>query len=584
MIDPTQSLAFSLSSTPGAYALLLGSGISQAAGIPTGWEITLELVRKLALLNGEEPVDSEEWYKARYGKAPDYAQILDAVAKTPSERQQLLRSYWEANEDERERKLKQPTLAHRRIADLVSMNTIKVIITTNFDRLLEVALADVGIVPTVISTVDQIQGAMPLIHCRCCIVKVHGDYLDTRILNTPQELASYEPELNRLLDRIFDEFGVIVCGWSAEWDVALRAAITRAPSRRFAFYWAARGKLGGTASTLCTHRAGTVVPIENADAFFAGLHASVKSLHEFAKPHPISKEMALANLRQYVSKPTHVLQLEDLVLSEAEKAKKAIENYAFPMKGEVKPDVEGFTYRIEAYQAATETLVAMAALGGYWALPSHTATWGRALEILHEPGDSNGAYRAWLGASNYPSIVLFYALGLAAVSAENFALIAALFSIQTKKDYRESTLVEQLPPACAFDDSHGPAQLLKGYQHCVNAMNNFLHDRLRHLFKRVHPQDKGYDRAFDKFEILVSLAFLWRGKRDANNFWTPPGRWLHHSDNRDVFYLELAKSLSEKKELSPYADKLFGDGWADSFNRLTLLREKAPSRFAQWYL
>ena len=45
---PELSLAFPLYSGPGTYALLLGSGVSRAAGVPTGWAVTLDLVRKLA--------------------------------------------------------------------------------------------------------------------------------------------------------------------------------------------------------------------------------------------------------------------------------------------------------------------------------------------------------------------------------------------------------------------------------------------------------------------------------------------------------------------------------------------------------
>ena len=41
-------LAFSVRSGPGVYAVLLGSGISRAADIPTGWEVTLDLIAKLA--------------------------------------------------------------------------------------------------------------------------------------------------------------------------------------------------------------------------------------------------------------------------------------------------------------------------------------------------------------------------------------------------------------------------------------------------------------------------------------------------------------------------------------------------------
>jgi hypothetical protein len=53
MIDPTTALAFSLfENNKGVYALLVGSELSSAAHIPTGWEITLDLVRRAGLLQG----------------------------------------------------------------------------------------------------------------------------------------------------------------------------------------------------------------------------------------------------------------------------------------------------------------------------------------------------------------------------------------------------------------------------------------------------------------------------------------------------------------------------------------------------
>jgi hypothetical protein len=47
-MEPALRLAFSVSRNKGAYALLLGSGVSRAAEIPTGWDVTLDLIRKVA--------------------------------------------------------------------------------------------------------------------------------------------------------------------------------------------------------------------------------------------------------------------------------------------------------------------------------------------------------------------------------------------------------------------------------------------------------------------------------------------------------------------------------------------------------
>ena len=50
MINPTVRISLALDANKGAYALLLGSGVSAAAGIPTGWQIVSDLVTKVARL------------------------------------------------------------------------------------------------------------------------------------------------------------------------------------------------------------------------------------------------------------------------------------------------------------------------------------------------------------------------------------------------------------------------------------------------------------------------------------------------------------------------------------------------------
>lgn len=63
MNDNINSIAFSIYSNKGIYALLLGSGISRNSGIPTGWEIVLDLIRKLAVLESAdcEP-NPDDWF------------------------------------------------------------------------------------------------------------------------------------------------------------------------------------------------------------------------------------------------------------------------------------------------------------------------------------------------------------------------------------------------------------------------------------------------------------------------------------------------------------------------------------------
>ena len=142
---------------------------------------------------------------------------------------------------------------------------------------------------------------------------MHGDYLDTRIRNTQAELDSYSAEFDRLLDRVFDEFGLVVCGWSAAWDGALREALYRASSRRFTTYWAAHGEIDDEARRLIEHRGAESIPITDADDFFSTTQQHVESLQEFARPHPLSTEAAVASLKRYLSESRHRIRLSDLV-------------------------------------------------------------------------------------------------------------------------------------------------------------------------------------------------------------------------------------------------------------------------------
>ena len=241
MIDPIVRISLALDANKGAYAVLLGSGVSAAAGIPTGWQIVSDLVTKLARLEGADVGDDPvTWYERRYGQDPDYTGLLNAVASSPTERSLLLRSYFEPTDNERLRGLKVPTAAHRMMAQLALSGHVRLFLTTNFDRLLEKALDDVGIVPQVLSTPDSIRGAVPFGQTKCTIVKLNGDYMDTRIKNTPEELGIYDSAVNSLLDRVIDEFGFIVSGWSAEWDAALRGAFARNQSQRYSMFWASR--------------------------------------------------------------------------------------------------------------------------------------------------------------------------------------------------------------------------------------------------------------------------------------------------------------------------------------------------------
>lgn len=577
MIDPIHSLAFTIHANPGVYAVLVGSGLSRAAKIPTGWEITMDLVRKLATVRKEtcEP-DPERWYVDTFDEPADYSKILDEIAKTPAERQQLLRRYWEPNAQEIEDGDKQPTPAHREIAKLAKHGFIKVIITTNFDRLLESALVEQGMTPTVLSSPDQIHGSLPLIHTRCCVFKLHGDYLDTRIRNTASELDKYPEEFDSILDRIFDEFGLIVCGWSAAWDEALRKAIERASSRRFMTYWATKGEPSDQARRLIELRGAQVIQIEDADKFFTAVQQHVQSIEEFSMPHPLSVEAAVMTLKRYISEARHRIRLSDLVDESVGHVIGAISGEVF--SANPRPTSEAITSRVRSYEAACSNLLAMAAVGGYWAEEEHHDVWRRALRRLGSVGSTETSYGIWHGLTLYPATLLLYTLGLGAVERGRLRFLAHLLKTVLREEHRDEKLaVQKLPPFCLPGAIYAQDEmrLLEGMKLRYAPLNDWLLQALWQHVTRVIPDKKHYEVIFDQLEALIALGYLHH--TDEPVAWAPPGAFCYRHENRGRFMKQVEESLSREKTESPYVVcRIFGETVGECGRNMKKLKEFIP--------
>jgi hypothetical protein len=507
LIDPLTALAFSIYENRGVYCLLLGSGVSRPAEIPTGWEITLDLVRRIAALRGvtDEP-DWAAWYKATFGTEPLYSELLDLLASTPDERRSVLHSYIEPNVDDIAAGRRTPTRAHQAIARMVAAGHVRVIITTNFDRLIENALRENGVEPTVITSDDALKGAVPLIHSRCYVVKIHGDYLDTRIRNTDSELGAYTPELNTLLDRIIDEHGLIVCGWSGDWDPALRAAITRAPNRRYPMFWAARGQLSTVAETLVSHRAGKVITIEGADVFFERLESLVSAQAGAQRPNPRSVELLVASAKKFLARPEFRIQLDELIGGELRRIDDETLAGASQPTGAWSNNL--FIAAVARYEAHTEILARIFGVLGRYGTGSE---FHDALDAVTKLGfrEPAGGYNVLTNLRTYPAVLLFYAYGIGLLKAQRFDDLFKLFSrpIHTGRD-QAKTVVSHLLLTRWEGTENDPWKLLPELDKRKTALSDHLHElfegwTIDYLFTKGE-----YTSLFEHFELLGTLAYI----------------------------------------------------------------------------
>ncbi|KAF0191781.1 MAG: hypothetical protein FD165_1504 [Gammaproteobacteria bacterium] len=580
MIDPLLTLSFNVHAQKGTYALLLGSGVSRSASIPTGWEITLNLVSKLAHLH-EEDCEGDEagWYLEKFKKEPDYSELLATIAPTSAAQQQLLKQYFEPSDEEREEGKKLPTVAHKAIAQLVATGHIRVIVTTNFDRLIENALEGEGIAPIVIASPDAAKGAPPLAHSKCTVIKVHGDYLDHRIKNSLEALSKYAPPMNRLLDQIFDEYGLICCGWSADYDLALRKALERSKTRRYPMYWTGRSDPGGQAKKLISLHSADFIKIKDADGFFPTLLEKVGALEEFDRPHPVTTQAAVVTLKRYLSEEKYRIRLRDFLVAEAGQAGSAIDTAFSHMEG-VAPDKHSVGDLMLRLEASCEKLIHIFANGSFFARPSQARSFFDAFHLIIGKAVSTGGYQVWTNIRRYPALLLVYAAGIAAVVSENYSVLHEIASRPSfiKHDDDKSVVAPvRIYTHNVMDRDHA-RKLIEGMAQKYTPVSDYLSRRLRDPLRILIPDDTQYERAFDDFEYLWCLLHVDAEKElGRSDIWTPYGAFIWKHKERDVDWLAMqARNAIGKSDKSwpPLGGGLFGG----SLERLSAVLEEAEPK------
>ena len=385
---------------------------------------------------------------------------------------------------------------------------------------------------------------MPLVHTQCCVFKIHGDYLDSRILNTEQELASYPDEHNQLLDRVFDEFGLIVCGWSGDWDEALRSAILRTTSRRFTTFWAQHGELTDNSRPLIAQRDAQVIPITSADTFFSDLREHVRAIARFGQSDPDSTAIAVARLKEYLPEPRHRIRLSDLVNDTVERLVKHLSVSSFSPDQPRDISTQAATDRIRAYEAASSRLLHLACVGGRWVADEHYALWRRALQRL-DSHRSQGGLVFWLEMERYPQTLLLYSLGLGALQVEELAFLKYVLSTPLRDRHNnDRPAVQTLPPLRLFSSGGRPMRILEGMEQRTFPINDWIHDTLQPITKLVIPDAQQFTLAFDRLEILIALAFAHRGKPFVDG-WMPVGAFQYRFDNRTRVLQEIRDSITD---------------------------------------
>lgn len=579
---------------PGVYAALLGSGVSTGAGVLTGWGVVKELVRRVSAASSPEDEalinlakdDPEAWWE-QHGEGPlGYATLLEMLGRTPAARQGLLADFFEPMDEDREGGIKVPSRAHHAVAQLVKKGLIRVILTTNFDRLMEQALEAAGVSPQIIARPEAVAGMAPLAHADATVIKLHGDYKDLGTRNTPEELSSYPQQWKTLLAQVFDEYGLIISGWSADWDTALVAALDSSPNRRYPLYWDSRSSKGETAQRLLANRQGLILPSAGADELFGGLVASIEALDSLSQP-PLTTAMAVARLKRALPDPVRRIELHDLVMDAANEAAAYIAEQ--PM---VIDELDGDKYQriFESHLEAATPLIHLLVTGVWHDSDGvHEQLWLDALQRLIDAGTFpvSSAIPLLDTARRWPALFAMFAMGTAAVRRNRERLIIRLGTEPSGRPRLGTSepmdAAQLLHPIRLLEKSWVDAMPRWGEGHpgFIYSASHVLKADLRRFFEDLIPLDDDYSAAFHGFEYRLGL--IQEKSESSLSFRALSGEYIGgdqwHRGDDNVPLAELSfREAAARSQQSPWSDFLGGD----NCDQVLINHRKVLKRHRSW--
>jgi hypothetical protein len=237
---------------PQQFAWFIGAGTSAAAGLPTAWDIIWDLKRRYYCREENQDISRQDVQLAAIrtriqaymlsngfpneGDPDEYTTYFEKVFGQNKERQ---RQYLTAILSEDKVTL---SIGNRVLGALLTTGRIRAAFTTNFDTVVERAVAEVAGRSV---SAYHLEGAASASRALSneeypFYCKLHGDFRYDSIRNLRDDLATQNEDLSKALVTAVNRFGLIVAGYSGR-DASvmrlLRCALSTPNPYPHGLYW-----------------------------------------------------------------------------------------------------------------------------------------------------------------------------------------------------------------------------------------------------------------------------------------------------------------------------------------------------------
>lgn len=285
-------------------------------------------------------------------------------------------------------------------------------------------------------------------------------------------------------------------------------------------------------------------------------------------------EKALINqAKEYLSDSQASIKLSDIVMLHARKYLVESSPERFPSHGS-SFSIEELGKRMEKYEMIIRELKLLAISISHWGQQSHLTTLERMISRATDNLLPESGLVVWSALRWYPSMILAYSAGIAALAARRFDSLYKLFTTSASE-------VDARNRRCELIWSLGNAVMelerLEVFKHIPGHERNYV-PRSEYLFKLLQPDlddllflGRDYEPLFDEYEVMMALCYADISIERNMGVWGPIGRFGWKYKNRSGIENPLSQVIETAKRegasWGPFTAGFFG-GDINRFNKV----------------
>ncbi len=274
-------------------------------------------------------------------------------------------------------------------------------------------------------------------------------------------------------------------------------------------------------------------------------------------------------IKQLIGDPKLRIRLYDRVRAMSDILIAATAEDHFPLNAKLNSDE--LALRLKQYEESSSESIIVMFLIGLWGNSDHYLSISVPVKQFSVQLGKDSRSNQWTSLRLYPLMLLMYALGIGAITANNYPILYSFF---------QSTFnilsypFNSVPLVYAMEEGFRAAQslfkLLPGFKNNYSPASEYLFNFLKDKLKDILVFADEYEIIFDRFEVIYALQYAHERGKISGHVWGPIGRsgWqFSRGDEVNPFSL-LHDEASRMKESWPLLKAGFFDGSYERFEQL----------------